>query len=765
MAVFRPFLVKPKNLNQVLGLLLFFVTVPLLLGVLALLVAQARHERQLAHTQLSALAATLVQAVDRELDHGKAQLEVLAASSLVDKREWQELYAYGSEITRSRPGSLIALVDPKGQQLVNTAVPLGQPLPNLWSLGQQNQEALWEGNKLPLSSQNLTRDVFEKNRVIYSDLYYGLLIKRPTLALSVPVVRNTKVAYALVLSFPPALIERLIRQSVNVPGLRAAVIDRHLTVVASNEASASRMGNAASRLDIPADSAAGMFETTSRDGTPVQGTYAVSAVNGFTVRVAFPQAGLGTSWPGVSTGWILLVVAVLLVSVLLVGSLGGRLARSLRELGEAVRDGKPPEGKVSGITEIDLLAQALRTGAQAERKRREDLVINTQRQQTELELRKADRQKDEFLATLAHELRNPLAPIRTAVELIRQRQPADTVVQRARDVIERQVSHLSRLVDDLLEVSRITMGTIHLRQEPLDLGVLVAAVAESAEATVHAAGLSLTMQPAGAPVMVNGDATRLSQCVMNLVNNAVKFTPLGGRITLRVSQEGAQGVVEVSDNGIGISAGNLDRIFELFVQANPSGTHGHTGLGIGLALTRKLVALHGGAVHAASAGVGQGSRFRIELPPSSGLAVQDAPEEIPGGLVPGGARVLVVDDNRDAADMLGEMLGLFGFQTQVEYTGEAALRAVLARAPDALLLDIGLPDMDGYQVCRRIRAMAGLAQPVLIALTGWGQESDREQAHAAGFDGHLTKPADPDSVVAMLNEKLVVRSAATEALH
>ena len=753
-------MIKPRNLNQVLSLLLIFVTVPLLLGALALLVAQARHERQLTQTHLTALATALAQAVDRELDHGKAQLDVLAASSIIDRRDWRELHAYGSEITRNRPGSLIALVGPGGEQLVNTVVPWGEPLPNLWNLGDRHQQAQWEGNTLPLSSQNLTREVFEKKHVIYSNLYYGVLIKRPTLALSVPVMRNGEVAYALVLSFPPVLIQQMIRESVNAPGLRAVVSDRRWTVVASNEAAVARMGGSSSQLATPAGARVGLYESVSRDGTPLQGAYAVSAANGFMVRVALPASRSGNVWPVPSTGWVVLVAGVLVGSILLVGSLGGRLARILRELGDAARHGQPPEGKSTGIVEIDLLAQALRAGALAERKRRDELVISTQRQQTELELRKADRQKDEFLATLAHELRNPLAPIRTAVELIRQRQPADTVVQRARDVIERQVSHLSRLVDDLLEVSRITMGTIQLRPEPLELGALVAGVAEAAEATVRAAGLKLTLDLASAPVRVQGDATRLAQCVMNLVNNAVKFTPLGGRITLRVSQESHQAVVEVSDNGIGISADNLERIFELFVQANTSGTHGHSGLGIGLALTRKLVALHGGAVHAASAGAGQGSRFRIELPLSSGLAIQDtaspeAPE--PAG---SGARVLVVDDNRDAADMLAEMLSMSGFQSSVEYTGEAALRTVEARAPEAVLLDIGLPDVDGYQVCRRIRAMAGPDQPVLIAVTGWGQASDRELAHAAGFDAHLTKPADPDSVVALLKEKLAARAAA-----
>ena len=752
-------IIKPKNLNQALGLLLLFVTVPLLLGALALLVSQARHERQLAQTQLTALAQTLLQAVDRELDHGKAQLEVLAASSVIDRRDWRELHAFGRDITRSAPGSLIGLIGPDGGLLVNTAVPWGDPLPNLWNLSQQ-PDVLWEGRKLPPSSQNLTRQVVETNQAAYSDLYYGVLIKRPTLALSVPVVRDGRVAYALLLSFPPVRIERLIRASVNTPGLRAAVTDRRSTVVASNAAAASRMGDASTPLPIPAGSFAGTYDSTSRDGTRMHGAYAISAINGFMVRVAMPADELPGVWASLSTGWLLLVAGVVLVSVVLAGSLGKRLARPLRQLGEAARDGQAPEYPPSGIAEIDLLAQALRTGAQAERKRREELVISTQRQQTERELRKADRQKDEFLATLAHELRNPLAPIRTAVELIRQRQPADTVVLRARDVIERQVVHLSRLVDDLLEVSRITMGTIHLRQEPLDLVALAAAVAESAEATVRAAGLSLAMQPAAAPVLVNGDATRLSQCVTNLLNNAVKFTPAGGRITLRVSQEGTLAVAEVIDNGIGISADNLERIFELFVRANPSGSDGHAGLGIGLALTRKLVALHGGAVQASSAGAGQGSRFRIELPLSASPAAGNMPAPAPDNPAASGARVLVVDDNRDAADMLCEMLALSGFDAAAEYTGGAALRAVDARPPDAVLLDIGLPDMNGYLVCRRIRAMSGLAQPVLLALTGWGQPSDREQAHAAGFDAHLTKPTDPDSLVALLNEKIAARHAA-----
>ncbi|MEO8652949.1 MAG: ATP-binding protein, partial [Ramlibacter sp.] len=377
----------------------------------------------------------------------------------------------------------------------------------------------------------------------------------------------------------------------------------------------------------------------------------------------------------------------------------------------------------------------------------------TKRVQAEAALRRADRQKDEFLATLAHELRNPLAPIRTAVELIRRSNPADPTVQRARTIIERQVLHLSRLVDDLLDVSRISFGTIELRQETLDLGSAAVSAVESIGPTVEAAGLALEQQIGPSPVLVRGDSTRLVQCILNLLNNAVKFTPRGGRIVLRVGQEGPLAVVEVIDNGNGILPDNLERIFELFVQEQPSGFGGNTGMGIGLALTRKLVQLHGGTVRAASAGPGQGSTFRIELPvvaaAAAGLPAEAATTPAVNGAE---TRVLVVDDNRDAADTLGEMLAMSDFTVTTEYSGEAAVRAVERDAPDAVLLDIGLPDIDGYEVCRRIRQLTISRQPVVIALTGWGQDEDRARATSAGFNAHLTKPAEPARILALLHE-------------
>ena len=371
------------------------------------------------------------------------------------------------------------------------------------------------------------------------------------------------------------------------------------------------------------------------------------------------------------------------------------------------------------------------------------------------QLRDADRQKDEFLATLAHELRNPLAPIRTAAELIRLRNPADDSVQRARATIERQVLHLTRLVDDLLDVSRITLGTVQLRKELLDLHTVALGAIEAARPQLDAADLALAYSADGPPLWVQGDATRLGQCIVNLLTNAAKFTPRGGRVGLRLLDQGPLAVIEVSDNGNGISAENLERIFELFMQERRSGLHGNTGLGIGLALTRKLVALHGGSVQAASAGPGQGSTFRIELPaaPAPGRPGGDtAPPGAVPSAAPGGTRVLLVEDNVDAANLLAELLELSGFEVSVAYDGQSALDAIARDMPDAVLLDIGLPDIDGYEVCRRIRRRTTAArQPVVVALTGWGNGEDRDRSAKAGFNAHLTKPAEPEQIIDLLH--------------
>ena len=370
--------------------------------------------------------------------------------------------------------------------------------------------------------------------------------------------------------------------------------------------------------------------------------------------------------------------------------------------------------------------------------------------------------KDEFLAMLGHELRNPLAPIRTAAELIRLSKPNNDSIRRAGVVIERQVLHMSHLVDDLLDISRLTRDTIELRLETLDLQVVVQNAIETIKPFIDAAGLSLDYHADGPAVTVLGDATRLGQCVTNLLTNAAKFTSRGGCIALRLSQSGDQASLLVSDNGQGIAPDSLERIFELFVQEKLSGLHGHSGLGLGLALTRKLVTLHGGTVVANSAGRDLGSSFQIDLPIAlAGEAPAAVETSAPHVCTEG--RLLVIEDNVDSADMLAQFLQLSGFEVSVAYRGDAGLEMVSRQMPDVVLLDIGLPDMDGYAVCGRIRLMPASTPPVVIALTGWGTGQDRERSKQAGFDAHLTKPVNPDALLRKVSALLMARGASAAA--
>lgn len=379
------------------------------------------------------------------------------------------------------------------------------------------------------------------------------------------------------------------------------------------------------------------------------------------------------------------------------------------------------------------------------------------------QLQDANTHKDEFIATLAHELRNPLAPLKNIVELLKARDD-DPLVHRLRPVMDRQISHLARLVDDLLDVSRITRGVIHLQEQVLDLSAVALASAEPFRGAMEAARVQFETSVGTPGPRVLGDETRLAQCVTNLLSNALKFTPADGTITLVVRQEGAVAALEVRDTGTGVAPESLEKIFQLFVQDQPGGLRGTAGLGIGLALTRKLVELHGGTIRAYSRGLGLGSKFRIELPLTAESAITAQPP-VSGSTQAGcGLSVLVVDDNADAADSLREMLAMAGYRARAAYTGQAALDAIATEQPDVALLDIGLPDIDGYEVCRRIRARSQDHQPALIAVTGWGQERDKERATAAGFNGHLTKPADPAELLSMLRQLGRAARMANDAL-
>jgi PAS domain S-box-containing protein len=371
-------------------------------------------------------------------------------------------------------------------------------------------------------------------------------------------------------------------------------------------------------------------------------------------------------------------------------------------------------------------------------------------------LQDADRRKDEFLASLAHELRNPLAPIRHA--LAAARNPNATAEQKARsyDIVDRQVVHMGRLLDDLVDISRITLGTVALKKVPTTLAAAIETSVEAAQPYIDAKRHELTINLPGHPVVLEADPVRLAQIFSNLLINAAKYTTRGGHIELSVTNGDSHVIVTVRDNGVGISPDVMSRLFTLFAQAQPALGRTEEGLGIGLALVRALVALHGGTVEARSEGIGRGSEFIVRLPvgqPGTGPE-EPAPRK---GAAPGRKlRVLVVDDNRDAADSCATMLELSGHQVHTAYNGTRALQAGESFEPDIVLLDIGLPDLNGYEVARRIRASTWGPDVVLVAVTGWGKDEDRERAFAAGFNEHLTKPVAPEDV------ESVVRSVAAE---
>ncbi len=369
------------------------------------------------------------------------------------------------------------------------------------------------------------------------------------------------------------------------------------------------------------------------------------------------------------------------------------------------------------------------------------------------QLRDADRRKDEFLATLAHELRNPLAPIRNAVQILKLKGPADPKLRWGRDVIDRQVQHMARMLEDLLDVSRIAREKLELRREPVQIGGVVDVAIETSRPLLESGHHVLTASVPAEPNWVDGDAVRLAQVFANLLNNAAKYTRDGGKVWLTVTTRDGKVVVSVKDEGIGIPADVLPRVFDIFSQAKPALYRAQGGLGIGLSLVKGLVELHGGKVSAKSEGTDRGSEFLVELPlvppPHAEAASGDRETATPLQ-----RRVLVADDNADSADSLAMYLELKGSEVQTAYDGEQALAEAERFRPSVMLLDLGMPRLNGYELCRRIRALPWGKGVFIVAMTGWGQDEDRRRTTEAGFDAHLVKPIDLPALMQLLADRL-----------
>jgi signal transduction histidine kinase len=380
---------------------------------------------------------------------------------------------------------------------------------------------------------------------------------------------------------------------------------------------------------------------------------------------------------------------------------------------------------------------------------RDELVA---RQQAEQALREADQRKDEFLATLAHELRNPLAPIRTGLHVLGEMPGDSPQAVRMRGVMQRQLLQLVRLVDELLDVSRISTGKVVLQRERLDLRAMVVTALEACQPAIENAGHDVRSTLPDHPVWVIGDETRLVQAIGNLVTNACKYTPDHGVISVTLQVAGGEAVLRITDNGVGIPPALLDNVFDLFTQVNRTLDRAQGGLGIGLSLVRRLLTLHGGSIEAASEGLDRGSTFTLRLPTASAEPPAPAAQAPlpPPPTARRRLRVLVVDDNRDAADALTLALNSSGHTTRTEYGGAAALAAAVEFEPEVVFCDIGMPGLDGHEVARRLSAMRQHRPMVLVAITGWGGEEDIRRTETAGFDHHLVKPVEPERLDAIL---------------
>jgi signal transduction histidine kinase/CheY-like chemotaxis protein len=703
-------------------------------------------EKEAALGGLAETANGVALLVDRELYSAQAALRVLAASPSLAARDYAAYYQQARHAHGADQGWSL-LVGADGRQLVNTAAPF---------------DAAPAARALPDVAE-----IIRGGRTVVSDLLPPEADGKRHVTVSMPVALPDGSHVVLVKVLASDYFVTLVQGGRVAPGWLVALIDSRGNFVARNMRPAALVGAPARPELVRAarQRHSGQVRHASIEGTQVYDMFTHPSMSGWAVAVAAPAAMIDRSARQAS----LVAAGGLAAATLAAIALAAWFARQhVRAIGRAVQaanelgNGIPPAPAHSRIVEFDALHAALHAAgeqllqAHAYRKHAESehQSLLEGEQKARFMAEQQNSAKDQFLAMLGHELRNPLAPISTAAQLLKLQAPDATRVRYASDVISRQVDHMNSLLGDLLDVSRVTRGLVTLNLEPVDLKVVLERALEQTAGLVTQKQHQVALDFPAGPLLVQGDNTRLIQVFANVLNNAAKYTPAGGRIRVELLAGDGQVQVAVADNGEGFSAELLPRIFDLFSQGERAPDRSQGGLGLGLALVQSLVRLHGGSVTAFSAGAGQGSRFCVTLPLAEPAGTPASPAQ-PATQQPARLMIMIVDDNIDGAISLSLFLEeAGGHRVSTYYDGGSALASAAGEAPDVFILDIGLPDMSGYDLARRLRAQPECAHAVFIALTGYGQPKDKDMAYAAGFDHHIAKPADPQAILALLGQVL-----------
>lgn len=703
-----------------------------LLGAWGIHAAIDQQRREMESSMLN-LSRALASAIDAELDGTVSAMRALSNNPLLAKKDFAGLYEVAREAVHARPHwAGIILTDGKGELIFKTLLPYGSG-----------------GGKI-VESNSLASAIASRQPVI------GSITKgqggEHAVPVRFPVVRDGEVQYVLTAAVKPDRILSIInRQQVpdswvisvqDASNLRVARSKDHQRTVATGISS-----TLAQLISAGKPEAVGVSKTL--EGTEAITAYARIPLYGWMVVIGAPTAPINQILQQSLATYIGVIAASLAICIGLAILLSRRIAHGIGAVEkQAVRlgQGKPVNFAPHSIHEINQIGMALEAASNqrlAAEKEREDLMASLSKALTKAE--QAGQAKDEFLAVLGHELRNPLAPMVTALDLMDVK--GDKAYHREREIMRRQVAHMRRLVDDLLDVSRITKGKLEIRKQPVNLRTVVERAVEAVFPLTANRDRGFVVSVADS--WVNGDETRLIQVVTNLLTNAVRFDPRG-EITVSLRVEGDQACISVRDEGAGIKAELVEQVFKPFFQAPQSLARPSGGLGLGLAIVKSIVDLHGGTVSASSAGLGKGSTFDVYLPTiAAPQAAGD--DDKPTLQFNQHARIMVVDDNVDAALITTEVLKLTGYTVQTVHDPHSALEMIQDFAPEVMIVDIGLPGMDGYELARTIRQRYANRYIKLVALTGYGQTADKSRASEAGFDRHLTKPADVESLLGALD--------------